>query len=131
MFAAHPIFGLGLPGDASFHFVYTGFLYFPDDLGPLGILGSYGVVGLLWVLSLLFTLVATIRPALHSLQPETFALAYAGLFVMLTTATSPSIFQGDAGLVFGLAFAVGSRWRVQIRARQTGLRPSRLPRVST
>jgi len=113
-FLDNPIFGLGIPGDASFYRSLTGYYYFPDDLGGLGIIASYGLVGLIWVYFMMRQLQHGANICDRGCHAEFVAASHAASFVILTTAFSHNLFAADGGIIFALLFAIHTYVRGEI-----------------
>lgn len=103
--AAHPILGLGLPGNGADLWAYLRQPYtFWEDLGPTGIWAAFGLAGLLLLCGLLALLIG--GPHRSALPPPwQQALAVTGLACALLATYSADAFGGGSAIIAGLVLA--------------------------
>lgn len=106
LFGKYTFFGFGIPGDNDFFYRALGGLYFPEDLGGIGIAATFGVFGLIWLWFLMTVAGRGIALAFHMNSGMTAAVAYTGLFTVALSFFWPTIIYGDGAVFISLVVAI-------------------------
>lgn len=118
-FVDNPLLGLGLPSEPAYYRKLFGPLYFPEDLGALGLLGSYGLAGFGWTLALALMLKSAVRRIDRVDSANFSAVAHVAIFGMMTLFFSQNIFQNDGGVMSSAALALQAHLiRLDVAARR-------------
>jgi hypothetical protein len=99
LFGINPFLGIGIPSDDQFYQIVLGQLYFPEDLGAVGVAATFGLLGLILFTFMLVAVAGGVSTAFRDGTSHSKAMGYTGCFVLFLSYFWPTIIYGDGSII--------------------------------